>query len=123
MKKLIRNFLNGFNYDIVNLYLKGSEKYKVSSNVGKLNLYDTPTGKYYLPSFLKKDLVSNTIKRGLYYDEEIIELAKKFITPQSVFLDVGANYGQMSIVLSKFIDSIGGGKVYAFEAEPFVGEI
>ena len=123
MKKILRDILNRFNYDIVTLYYRGSEKYKVPSNVDKLNLYDTPTGKYYLPSFLKKDIVSNSIKRGLNYDDEIIELAKKYITPQSVFLDVGANYGQMSIVLSGFMDSIGGGKVYAFEAEPFVGEI
>lgn len=123
LKKLIRKILNRFDYDITTMYYKGTEKYKVSTDEKVLNLYDTPTGKFYLPSFLNKDLVANTIKRGLVYDEEIIELAKKYITPGSAFLDVGANYGQMSIVLAKFMESQGGGKVYAFEAEPFVGEI
>lgn len=123
MKNIIRIFLNYFNYDIVTLYFKGSEKYKIDSDIERLNLYDTPTGKYYLPSFLKKDIVANSIKRGVQYDTEIIELAKKYITPNSAFLDIGANYGQMSILLSRYIQSIGTGKVYAFEAEPFVCEI
>lgn len=122
MKKAIRKFFNKFNYDISKLYYNGSDKFKITSKENGLNLYKTPTGKYYLPSFLKKDLVLNTITRGLVYDEEIIELSKKYISSNTSFLDVGANYGQMSILLSKHIESIGNGKVYAFEAEPFVGE-
>jgi FkbM family methyltransferase len=123
MKKTIRNFLNKFNYDITKMYYNGSEKYKIVSQEKGLNLYNTPTGKYYLPAFLKKDLVANFIKRGLIYDEEIIGLIKKYVSPNSSFLDVGANYGQMSILLSKFIESNGDGKVYSFEAEPFVGKM
>jgi FkbM family methyltransferase len=123
MKEFIRKFLNKFNYDITKVYYNGSEKFKIKSEEKGLNLYDTPTGKYFLPSFLKKDSVANTIKRGLIYDEDIVGLAKKYITPNSSFLDVGANYGQMSVVLSKFIEGKGTGKVYSFEAEPFVGEI
>ncbi|MBK8610795.1 MAG: FkbM family methyltransferase [Chitinophagaceae bacterium] len=61
--------------------------------------------------------------RGVHYDDEIIELAKKYIRPGTAMLDVGANYGQMSVVLSKHMEASGGGKVYAFEAEPFVGEV
>ncbi len=123
MRKTIRNFLNRFNYDITKVYYNGSEKFKIASNEKGLNLYKTPTGSFYLPANLKKDLVANTIKRGSVYDEEIIELAKKYITPNSSILDVGANYGQMSVVLSKHIENVGTGKVYSFEAEPFVGEI
>lgn len=123
IKNVIRKFLNKYGYDITLLYYKGSNRYKISSDIERLNLYDTPTGKYYLPSFLKKDGIANTIQRGFIYDNEMVEMAKKYITPKSAFLDVGANFGQMSIVLSKFINSIGGGKIYAFEAEPFVGDI
>ncbi len=122
IKGIIRKILNRFNYDIAKLYSEGSEKYRVSKNIDGLNLYDTPTGKYYLPSFLKKDLVVNSIKKGIIYDEEIINIAKKYITPNSAFLDVGANFGQMSILISKYLDIIGG-KVYSFEAEPYVGAI
>ncbi len=123
MKKIIRSFFNKFNYDITKVYYNGSEKFKISSKEKGLDLYDTPTGKYYLPSLLKKDLVANFIKRGLVYDEDIIDIEKKYIAPNSSFLDIGANYGQMSVLLSKFIESKGNGKVYSFEAEPFVGEI
>ena len=123
MKGQIKKLLKRFNYDITTVYYKGSEKYKVRSDQKNLNLYDTPTGKYYLPSFLKKDVVANTIKRGLCYDNEIIELAKGYIVPGAAVLDVGANYGQMAVLLSKFMASMGEGKLYAFEAEPFVGEV
>ncbi|MEQ1553567.1 MAG: FkbM family methyltransferase, partial [Ferruginibacter sp.] len=123
MRKAIKNFLNKFNYDITKVYYNGTEKLKLSSNENGLNLYETPTGKYYLPSNLKKDVVANTIKRGIIFDEHIIDIAKKYILPNTSFLDIGANYGQMSVVLSKFIESVGIGKVYSFEAEPFVGEI
>jgi len=100
-----------------------SEKYKIESGKDGLNLYSTPTGKYFLPSFVKFDYVANTIKEGVCFDQEIIDLAKTYFKPHTAFLDIGANYGQMSVILSKFIETIGGGKVYAFEAEPFVGNI
>lgn len=123
MKTTIRKILNSFGYDICKTYYTGTEKFKINSNEKGLNLYDTPTGKFFLPDFLKKDIVANTIKRGLVYDNEIIELAKKYITSETSFLDIGANYGQMSVVVSKIIESKGKGKVYSFEAEPFVGEV
>ena len=123
MKKIFRQILNKFNYDISKLYYNGSEKFKIDSKENGLALYKTPSGDYYLPSFLKKDLVKNTITRGLVYDEEIIELAKSHLTAGISFLDVGANYGQMSVLLSQHLAKIGNGKVYSFEAEPFVGEI
>jgi len=123
MRKAIRNFLNRFGYDIVKLYSTGSEKFKINTPQKGLDLYDTPTGKYYLPNFLQRDLVSNTIKRGLVYDDEIVELIRKNMPADSSFLDMGANYGQMSVLISKHIKSIGKGRVYSFEAEPFVGEI
>ena len=123
IKAAIRKLFNNFDYDITTLYYKGTDKYKVKSDVVNLDLYDTPTGKYYLPSFLKKDLVANTIQRGLSYDDEIIGLAREYITAGSAVLDIGANYGQMSVLLSKFMAGKGDGQLYAFEAEPFVGDV
>jgi FkbM family methyltransferase len=123
MKNFIRKILNKYNYDIVNIYYRGSEKYRINFKEPNLNLYDTPTGKYYLPSFLKNDGVANMIKRGFYFDSKIIEIAKQFIKPNSSFLDIGANYGQMTVSLSQHIKSLGNGKVYSFEAEPFIGDI
>jgi FkbM family methyltransferase len=123
MKKMIRKILNRYDYDIVTLYRKGTDRYKSGKGEYNCNLYDTPTGKYLLPSFLKKDIVANTIQRGEVFDTAIVDLAKKYLKPHTAFLDVGANYGQMSVIISKYLQGIGGGKVYAFEAEPYVGTI
>jgi FkbM family methyltransferase len=115
----VRNILNKFNYDIVKLSYNGSKKYQVQSNIKGLDLYDTPTGKYYLPKGLKKDIVCNTIKNGYYFEPEVINIAKQYIKPGTGVLDVGSNYGQMAITFSKLT----AGTVYAFEAEPFIYKI
>lgn len=123
VKRAIIKFFSklGFAVKITRLV---SEKYKINSvkNDG-LSLYDTPTGKYYLPDSVKFDYVANAIKQGICFDQDIIDIVKKYFKRNTAFLDIGANYGQMSVVVSKFIETAGGGKIYAFEAEPFVGEI
>ena len=48
---------------------------------------------------------------------EIFEAAKTFIKPNSIVLDVGANYGQMAIEFSKVAENT---KVFAFEAQEMV---
>lgn len=120
MKKSIRRLLNKFNYDIVKLNFSGTEKFKSSSSVAGLNFYETPIGKYYLPQNIKSDLVANHLKSGLYFEPEVIDIAKFFIKDRTAVLDVGANYGQMSISFSKQTPN---GKVFSFEAEPFVLDI
>lgn len=120
MKKILRKIINRFGYDIVK-FSTGSEKFSIKSDVDLLNLYDTPTGKYYLPAGIKKDVVANTIKNGFYFEQEIIDIAKHYIKKGSTVLDVGANFGQMSILFSKLVE--GAGKVYSFEAEPTINGI
>ena len=120
VKKIIRGIFNKFNYDITKLG-NGSEKYKIKSDTEGVSLYNTPTGKYYLPSNLKKDVVANHIKNGIYFEPEVIEIAKEFIREGTAVLDVGANYGQMSVFFSKLVGN--SGAVYAFEAEPVIYSI
>jgi FkbM family methyltransferase len=120
MKVFLRKIINGLGYDIVK-YSTGSEKYRIKSDATGLSLYNTPTGKYYLPAGIKKDVVANTIKNGGYFEQEIIDVAKMYIKEGTTVLDVGANFGQMSIVFSKLAGSAG--KVYSFEAEPTINEI
>jgi FkbM family methyltransferase len=123
VKKILIQLFRFLGFSVKVTTIPNLEKYKVHSQKSGLLLYDTPTGKYYLPGFVKKDFVANAIKQGELFDSEIIEVAEKFIKPGSSVLDVGANYGQMTVVLSKAIEKAGSGKVYSFEAEPFVGEI
>ncbi len=120
IKKMLRSVFNKLNYDIVKTN-HGSEKYKKQSDRKDINFYDTPTGKYYLPSQLKKDVVVNSIKNGIYFEPEVIEIAKAYIKKGTAVLDVGANYGQMSVTFSKLTGE--DGAVYSFEAEPYIYEI
>lgn len=104
---------------------------------GNLELFETVNGDYWLPKNSEKDIVCQEIKRGKIFDWKIVEELKKIYIstgdPSAVMLDVGANFGQMSIEFAKFknlipvvTDSREGREnpiVYAFEAEPFVSKV
>jgi FkbM family methyltransferase len=117
IKRLIRNFLNRRNYEIIKQPYKGDKYPNVSDNKNEYYC-ETPIGKYYLPNNFELDGVAKTLVRGKYFEPEIIETAKKYITKGSTVLDIGANFGQMSIEFSKLVGNEG--KVYSFEAQNFV---
>ena len=118
MRKIIRNLLNRQGYDIIKKPYTGGKYPNLSES--KTNYYcETPIGNYYLPIIgLEKDAVTNTMVRGKYFEPEIIEVARQYILEGTSVLDIGANFGQMSIEFSKFVGS--SGKVYAFEAQEMV---
>jgi len=92
-----------------------------SKRTGALKYVETTTGNYYLPTDAHGDIVANAIAADQIHDEEIVRVAQRYIRPASIVLDVGANFGQMSVL---FADSVGpDGKVYSFEADDFVFEI
>jgi FkbM family methyltransferase len=93
--------------------------YKIH-NLKFIKKYHTTTGTYYLPIFAFKDIIRNKIMKNEIYQEEIVNLAKYFIKPNSIVLDVGANYGQMSVMFSKSQNNV---KVYSFEAQRFIFNI
>src|SRR6478752_3691960 len=87
----------------------------------RVRLYDTPTGRYYLPTDAPRDPVINCIKTGAIFEPEIIETAKAYLRPGSTVLDLGANFGQMSVLFSQLVGS--SGHVHSFEADPFIYEL
>ena len=93
------------------------EKNLRKSHYKDLDYYETPNNNYYLPKNCKGDCVANNMKEGKLFDMNIIEIAKTFIKPNTSILDVGANYGQMSIEFSRIDSSC---KVYAFEVQEMV---
>lgn len=92
-----------------------------TAKTDKLKLHNTKTGKYFLPSDAKQDVIANTIINNRIFDEDVVVCAEKYIVPGSAVLDVGTNFGQMSILFSKMVGSAG--SVYSFEADNFVFEI
>lgn len=89
-------------------------------NIKFLKLYKTDTGIYYLPFFAFRDVVRNTIIENKIFDNDVYEYSKKYIKENSVVIDAGANYGQLSILFSKVKPGV---KVYAFEAYKYISQI
>ena len=89
-------------------------------NIKTLKLYKTSTGNYFLPFFAFRDVVRNTIIDNKIFDNCVYEHSKKFIKENSIVIDAGANYGQLSILFSKVKPNV---KVYAFEAYNYISKI
>lgn len=89
-----------------------------SRRTDRLAEHKTATGIYYLPVDAEGDVIAATIIADQIFDKEIVNAARKHIKPETTVLDVGSNFGQMSILFS---DCVGNsGKVHAFEADDFV---
>jgi FkbM family methyltransferase len=117
LKRLIRGILRRFNVDVVRYRPKRLK----STRTRALSYFETATGNYYLPRDAHGDLIANQIKAGRVFDEEIIRVARRYAKPGTAVLDVGANFGQMSILLSNIVGDQG--KVYSFDADDFVFEL
>ena len=89
-------------------------------NLKKLKLYKTSTGYYFLPQFALKDLIRNEIIDNKIFDKKVYETAIKYIKEDTIVLDVGANFGQLSVLLSNYKKNV---EVYSFEASKYIFEI
>ena len=104
LKNNIRRFGQKFGYDIIKTSrLRSIKKFKKNSDDTSFDYYEVPNGNYYLPKNCEGDSVANAIKDGKLVDAEILDLAKSYITPNSIILDIGAKYGQLAIEFSKAI--------------------
>jgi FkbM family methyltransferase len=119
MRKLIKNILGAFGLQISRI--KNEEVTEKSKYSKRLTLHDTKTGKYYLPTDAVEDVVANAIKSDLIFDNEIVDMAAKYIKPNTAVLDIGSNFGQMSILFSEMVGEKG--VVHAFDADDWVFEI
>jgi len=118
----VNDLLSPFGVAINRIEKQPSKSFRTTVGVQeRVQLYETPTGRYYLPTDAPQDHVIQCIKNGGIFEPKIIETAKAYIWPGSTVLDVGANFGQMSVFFSRFVGA--GGQVHSFEADPFVYEL
>lgn len=118
----VNDLLSPFGFAINRIEKQPSKSFRTTVGVQeRVQLYETPTGRYYLPTDAPQDHVIQCIKNGGIFEPKIIETAKAYIWPGSTALDVGANFGQMSVFFSRFVGA--GGQVHSFEADPFVYEL
>lgn len=116
MKQKINKVFHIFGFEISRY--TAAKKSKKTKN---LTLFKTATGNYYLPTDAYEDIVANTIKSDQVFEKDVVDLASKYIKPGNTVLDVGANFGQMSMLFSDMVGDAG--KVYSFDADDWVYEI
>ena len=85
-----------------------------------LKKYITSTGTYYLPKYAYQDVIRREIIKNRIFDKDVFDLSKKYITPNSIVIDAGANYGQLSILFSKLYHNT---IIYSFEASKYIFDI
>lgn len=81
-----------------------------------MNIYfkETQFGHFCL---IEKDLISNCINNYGYWEQHLYYFYSKFIKPNHIVLDGGANIGFHSIQFAKLANQ---GKVYCFEPQPLI---
>jgi len=89
-------------------------------NIRRLKLYNTKTGKYYLPQYAYKDIIRDSIINDIIFDDHIYRIAKEYIKPNSTVLDLGSNFGQLGILFSKTEQNV---DVYCYEASKYIFDI
>lgn len=70
-------------------------------------LYDTKFGKFLLNPL---DLISDSLIRGNFWEEELLNIFNKYLNNESVIIEVGSYIGDHTVYLSKLCK-----KIYAFE--------
>jgi FkbM family methyltransferase len=119
MKKILKSVANKLGFEVRRL-----DAVKVGNSTRPseaLEFYKTSLGNFYLPSGAPDDVIINCIKAGKIFEPEIVDTAKRFVKKGSIVLDVGVNFGQMSILFSEMTGD--DGVVYAFEADDFVFDV
>jgi FkbM family methyltransferase len=116
MKKIIQNAFNKVGLNITRHVTDTNQKKSVKTD--RLSYYETSTGNYYLPTDAVNDEIALAIKGNTVFDENVVNLASKFIKAGSTVLDVGCNFGQMSILYANMVGE--NGHVHSFDADDFV---
>ena len=83
-----------------------------------LKFYQTPIGNYYLPADATADFIAKKMREGEIFEPAIVDVARQYIKKGSLVLDVGANFGQMSLIFSQLVGEQG--QVLSLEADDYI---
>lgn len=78
---------------------------------------ETPHGVFFIPR-LRTDVIANTIRKGDIFEPQIVRAAERYVRPGTCVLDLGANFGQMSLVFARMVGN--SGRVIAIEADEYI---
>ena len=123
MKDIVRKISNNLGFEIRRINPKktsqsNQEELIIPTEVKfqhkPLKYYETPIGNYYLPADATKDVIASHMRQGKIFEPAIVNVAKQYIKKGSIVLDVGSNFGQMSLIFSQLVGEEG--QVFSFEA-------
>jgi FkbM family methyltransferase len=117
MKKFLKKLANIIGVNVTRI----PKKQIKSISTDRLTFYKTLTGNYYLPTDAHLDEIIYHIKNDMIFDLNVYEIAKKYIRNGTTAIDVGSNFGQMAIMMSKLVGEKG--VIHAFEADDFVFDV
>jgi FkbM family methyltransferase len=74
--------------------------------------------------FTKDNVICSAIKETGAWEKHLSEEIEKYYKPNTIYVDIGANYGTHSVYIANKIKKEGGtGKVLSFECQPKIIEI
>jgi FkbM family methyltransferase len=120
IKDLVRAWMQTKGYDIIKVGLP-NKVYSAPSAYDGLSYHPTPIGNYYLPVDAQHDNIANHMKRGVLFEKQVIDVAQKLIKPGTCVLDIGSNFGQMTVEFAKLTGA--SGCVYSFEVQAKIFDI
>lgn len=91
------------------------------ANKPALELVNNPAGRMFVPVFPDNDVIATTIRSGKLFDENIVQCASEYIRSGTTVVDVGANFGQMTLQFARLAGETG--RVIAIEADDYVHHI
>lgn len=90
-------------------------------NKPSLRIFRNKAGRFAVPLFPDDDVITQSIVAGTVFEPEIVEIARQYIRPGTVAIDVGANFGQMTMLFSGMVGPEGA--VYSIEADDYVHHV
>jgi len=82
-----------------------------------VTFHTTSLGNFYTPAHASDDIVAKAIRAGRIFEPYVIDVATSYAKPGTLILDIGANFGQMSVLFSRMAGS--DGMVFSFEAQRY----
>jgi FkbM family methyltransferase len=114
---IIKNIKNLIPHSIKKILKKIRNKV---TSLETLKLYKTKTGNYYMPFFSYQDIIKKDIINDKIWGKFVYDIAKEYIEENTIVLDAGANFGQLSVLFSKLKKNV---EVYSFESSKFIFKI
>ena len=103
--------------------LRLSEELAPFTSRPSLEVHNTDYGVFALPRFPEQDVIRQAIISNDIFDRDIVKAAYGVIKPRTSVIDLGANFGQMTVIFAQLLKYQSGYCVYSVEADDYLSKI